>query len=263
MVFLLLLLAVTAMSLNVKSGMQVKMAANQSDDTQVYFDQLAVIEESVWQLAKDPFWRPTQPSTSYHSNQYNRTVTNSAISSYTDAVVISVRAPNASRPVNTSFRYNIQTPFLARKPRHVSSDSAGNIYFADMDNHRVWKIDVLGVPSLVAGNGASGFSGDGGPATDAKLNSPQGVCADASGIYIADTGNNRIRKVTGTTITTIAGTGTAGYDGEGSAISKQLNQPQGIFADAAGNLYIADTGNKMITEYVQRHLWADVKQGLK
>jgi trimeric autotransporter adhesin len=245
MLFLLLLLAVTAMSLNVKSGMQVKMAVNQSDDAQTSFDQLAVIEESVWQLARDPFWRPTQPSTSYP--QYNRTVTNSAISSYTDAVIISVRAPNASRPLNTSFRYNIKTPFLVRKPRQVSSDSAGNIYFADMDNHSVLKIDGSGVPSLVAGNGASGFSGDNGPATEAKLNSPQGVCAYGSSIYIADTGNNLIRKVTGTTITTIAGTGTAGYGGDGgAATAAMLSSSRKVAVDTAGNLYIADTGNNRI-----------------
>jgi len=247
--FLLLLVAVTAMSLNVKSGMQVKVAANQSDDAQTYFDQLAVIEESIWQLARDPFWRPSQPSTFYHSKQYNRTVTNSAISSYTDAVITSVRAPNASRTVNTSFRYNIKTPFLVRKPRQVSSDSAGNIYFADMDNHSVWKIDVLGVPSLLAGNGRSGFSGDNGPATEAQLNSPQGVCTYGSSIYIADTGNHRIRKVTiaGTISTVINTAGTEGSSGDGGdATAAALKTPQGVFVDGAGNIYIADTGNHRI-----------------
>jgi len=246
MLFLLLLVAVTAMSLNVKSGMQAKMAANQTTDAQTYFDQLAVIEESVWQLARDPFWRPAQPSTSYP--QYNRTVTNSAISSYTDAVIISVRAPNASRPLNTSFRYNIKTPFLVRKPRQVSSDSAGNIYFADMDNHSVLKIDGSGVPSLVAGNGASGFTGDNGSATEARLNSPQGVCTYGSSIYIADTGNNLIRKVTAGIITTFAGGGNppSGVGDGGIATSAKLNSPRKVAVDTAGNLYIADTGNHRI-----------------
>ena len=223
MLFLLLLVAVTAMSLNVKSGMQVKMAANQTTDAQTYFDQLAVIEESVWQLAKDPFWRTTQPFTSYP--QYTRTVTNSAISSYTDAVIISIGAPNASRPLNKSFRYNIDTPFLIRTPRQVCVDSAGNIFFADAVNHSIWKIDAFtGAILRVAGTGMSGPGGDGELATEAQLNNPRGVSADGMGnLYIADTNNNRIRKVAAGFISTVAGNGTAGYAGDdGPATQAQL-----------------------------------------
>jgi sugar lactone lactonase YvrE len=264
MLSLLLLLAVTAMSLNVKSGMQTKMAANQSDDTQVYFDQLAAIEQSVWKLTGDPSWRvplPAGENYTYHDRTYIRTVANSAIFSpndYRDVVTISVRTPTAPTSgnkflVNKSFRYNIDTPFLIRTPRQVCLDSAGNIFFADSVNHSIWKIDALTSAIIrVAGTGKSGFSGDGGQATQARLNSPHGVWADSLGnVYIADTNNNRIRRVTGGIISTVAGNGTTGtplvVNGDGGqATAAQINGPRGVSADASGNIYIADTGNHRI-----------------
>ena len=177
---LLLLLAVTAMSLNFKSGMQAKMAANRTVDAQTYLDQLAVIEQSLWKLTGDLSWRvPAGENYAYHGRTYSRkvfgpnTVTYPALAAYADAVIISVQAPNATGTVNKSFRYHIDTPFLIRKPRQVHIDSAGNIFFADYDNHAVWKIDaVTGAIVRVAGRGTSGFSGDGGPATEAELNNP-------------------------------------------------------------------------------------------
>ena len=203
---LLLLLAVTAMSLNFRSGMQARMAANRSVDVQTYLDQLAVIEQSLWKLTEDPSWRvPAGESYDYHGRTYSRrvfgpdTVTYPALAAYADAMIISVGAPAATRTVNKSFRYNIDTPFLIRKPWQVCIDSAGNIFFADYDNHSIWEINAMtGVILRVAGTGMSGFSGDGGPAAQAQINSPRGVVVDALGnIYIADTGNNCIRKVTG------------------------------------------------------------------
>ena len=258
MLFLLLLVAVTAMSLNVKSGMQVKMAANQSADAQTYFDQLAVIEASLWKLGGDPTWRvPAGENYPYQGRTYIRTVANSAISSptdYRDVVTISVRtltAPTSGNKflVNKSFRYNIDTPFLVRTPRQVCVDSAGSIFFADTSNHSIWKIDAFtGAILRVAGTGMSGFSGDGGPATEAQLNNPRGVWADGMGnLYIADTNNNRIRKVAAGFISTVAGNGTAGYAGDGgAATSTRINNPQGVSVDASGNIYIADTGNNRI-----------------
>jgi NHL repeat-containing protein len=103
--------------------------------------------------------------------------------------------------------------------------------------------------TTVAGTGMAGFSGDGGPATSAQLRTPLGLALDAAGnLYIAEQLNHRVRRVSpGGTITTVAGTGTAGISGDGGpAIAAQLNQPLGVALDAGGNLYIADFGNSRI-----------------
>lgn len=132
-------------------------------------------------------------------------------------------------------------------PSAVALDSAGNLYIADSYNNRIRKISG-GIITTVAGNGSVGFSGDGGPATSATLNEPGGVAVDAAGnLYLADTFNNRIRKVFGGIITTIAGNGTAAFSGDGGlAISGTLNQPFDVTVDLAGNLYIADYANSRI-----------------
>lgn len=130
-------------------------------------------------------------------------------------------------------------------------DSAGNSYIADTANNVVRKISAAtGTITTVAGNGTAGFSGDGGSATSAELNLPQGVAVDSAGnLYIADGNNQRIRFVSAATgaITTIAGNGTGGFSGDnGSATSAELSGPIGIAVDSAGNLYIADTGNQRV-----------------
>ncbi len=105
----------------------------------------------------------------------------------------------------------------------------------------------------VAGTGTSGFSGDNGPATSAQLWNPAGVAIDGSGnLYIGDSANNRVRKVAGGNITTVAGTGTAGYTGDsGAATSAELNTPCGVGFDTSGNFYIADKISSVIRK-VQR-----------
>ena len=140
---------------------------------------------------------------------------------------------------------------MLNQPEGVAVDASGNLYIADTDNNRIRKISPNGIITTVAGTGIAGFSGDGGPASQAQLNHPEGVAVDASGnLYIADTGNNRIRKISPDgIITTVAGNGIAGFSGDnGPASQAQLNQPEGVAVDASGNLYIADTDNDRIRE---------------
>jgi sugar lactone lactonase YvrE len=134
-------------------------------------------------------------------------------------------------------------------PFNVAPDSEGNLFIADTSNNRIRKVTAAGVINTVAGTGAPAFGGDGGPATSAQLWLPGGIAVDAAGnLFIADTFNNRIRKVTAAgVISSIAGTGTAGFGGDGGpATSAQLNEPHGIAVDPAGNLFIADSGNNRI-----------------
>jgi sugar lactone lactonase YvrE len=131
-------------------------------------------------------------------------------------------------------------------PQGVAVDSAGTLYIADFNNYRVRKVSN-GIITTVAGNGVWGFSGDNGPATSAQLSGPWGIAVDSAGnLYVADTMNNRIRKVSGGVITTVAGGGSSGLGDNGPATSAQLYSPEGIAVDAAGNVYIADVGTNRI-----------------
>jgi uncharacterized protein (TIGR03437 family) len=127
-------------------------------------------------------------------------------------------------------------------PGGVSADNAGNVFFSS--RNAVFKIDPKGVLHRIAGNSRSGFSGDGGPALDAQLSYPNGLAFDKAGnLYIADTGNNRVRRIsTDGLITTVAGLGTPGTDpaDSGPATGARLSAPFGVAFDAAGNLYIGD-----------------------
>jgi sugar lactone lactonase YvrE len=136
-------------------------------------------------------------------------------------------------------------------PWAVAVDAAGNIYFTDTDNQRIRKVAVsTGIITTVAGTGTPGYSGDGGPATSAELNSPFGIAVDAAGnIYIADYFNNRVRKVTASTgdISTFAGNGTQGFSGDGAtATSAEMHYPTSVAVDTVGNIYIADDVNDRI-----------------
>jgi hypothetical protein len=132
-------------------------------------------------------------------------------------------------------------------------DASGNIYIADTGNNRIRKFTVGGNISTAAGTGTAGYTGDRGAATSARINSPQGVSVDASGnIYIADTGNNVLRLVNFDTgiISTMAGTGTSGYNGDSQpAVTATLNSPAGValgLQKGGGRIYIGDTGNDRV-----------------
>jgi len=143
-------------------------------------------------------------------------------------------------------------------PDGVAVDASGNLFIADQDNNRVRKVSASGIITTIAGNGPScsnpfcgGYSGDGGPATSAQLNTPSGVAVDASGnLFLADLGNSRIRKVSASgTITTVAGNGIQGFSGDGGpAASASLNHAFGVTVDGSGNLFVVDTGNGRIRE---------------
>jgi hypothetical protein len=113
----------------------------------------------------------------------------------------------------------------------------------------VRKVNSSGYISTIAGNGTSGYSGDGGPATNASLNSPFGVALNSVGdVYISDKGNNVIRKIdTSGHISTVAGNGTSGYSGDGGpATNATMQSPKGINFDSFGNMFLADAGNNVI-----------------
>jgi NHL repeat len=137
----------------------------------------------------------------------------------------------------------------------LALDTAGNLYIADPSNECVRKLTTTAQITTVAGNceqGAdgAGYAGDGGPATNAKLTGPSGIAVDAAGnLYIADTGNQRVRRVAANTgiIATIAGTGTPAFGGDGAAaLNAQLNAPRAVAIDRAGNVFIADTLNHRV-----------------
>jgi uncharacterized protein (TIGR03437 family) len=141
------------------------------------------------------------------------------------------------------------TDALLNGPAAVAIGPDGLLYIADQNNHRIRRVSRDGIISTVAGNGERGFSGDGGPATNASLAFPRGIRFDAAGnFYIADRGNLRIRKIAPTgIITTVAGGAPSGPPGDGGpAIGAYLDNPQDVAVDAAGNVYIADSGNDRI-----------------
>jgi len=129
------------------------------------------------------------------------------------------------------------------QPFNLTYDATGNLFFTEVGSCVVRKIDTADIISTVAGNGTCGYGGDGGPATSAMLNLPRGVAVDANGnVYIGDTANHRVRKVSGGVITTFAGTGGGGFSGDGGlATAAAIGNPVGLLVHN-GLLYIANAG---------------------
>lgn len=135
----------------------------------------------------------------------------------------------------------------------IVRDAAGNLYIADTSNHRIRKVDQAGEITTVAGTGTPGFSGDGGPATEAQLDSPVGVAVGRAGtllagaVLFADFGNHRIRAITDGVITTVAGNGVVGFGGDGGqATAAELGQPRRIGLDQGGSLFVTQwTGHRV------------------
>jgi len=138
-------------------------------------------------------------------------------------------------------------------PTGVAVDALGNLFIVDYYNNRIREMNTNGVITTVAGNGTAGYSGDGGAATNARLNAPAGVAVDTfDDLFIVDASNNRVREVTANgVITTVTGIGTAGFSGDGgAAINARLNGPNGVALDAFGDLFIADASNNRVREVV-------------
>jgi sugar lactone lactonase YvrE len=134
-------------------------------------------------------------------------------------------------------------------PLQAATDPKGNLYVVDQAGNRVRRVDPRGVITTFAGTGMPGYSGDDGKATEAKLAAPRGVAADSEGnVYIADTANNRVRKVDPKgIISTLAGTGSAGWNGDGrDASAANLFFPRGLAVDRQGRVYIADFLNSRV-----------------
>jgi hypothetical protein len=134
-------------------------------------------------------------------------------------------------------------------PSGLALDAVGDVYIADSADTVVRKVDTSGIITTFAGNGRFGYSGDGGPATQAELADPTGLGVDQAGdVYIADTFNNRLREVSaGGTVSTVAGAGTYGFSGDGGpATSAELARPTGAVAVDATAVYFSDTGNERV-----------------
>lgn len=182
-------------------------------------------------------------------NLYIADSVNSVIRKVNPSGIITTVAGNGTPP-GFSGDGGAATSAELNQPYDVTADAAGDLYIADTYNYRVRRVDATtGVITTVAGNGTQGNTGDGGQATAAELGGPIGLAMDSAGnLYIADHVSSVVRKVTAAgIISTVAGTGTAGYNGDDvPATSAELNQPSGIVLDSAGDLYIADTFNNRI-----------------
>jgi trimeric autotransporter adhesin len=199
---------------------------------------------------------PTDVTTDSGGDLFIADYGNSRIRQVAQGKIQTVVGSNATSVI---FNEAPATTIRLNGPTGLAVDSSGDIFIAEgsigtgsglaLGDYKIWKINSVGIVTTAAGNGIENYSGDGGAATAAQLNAPANMVLDAVGnLYIADSANNRIRRVSpGGVIVTVAGTGVAGYSGDsGPATSAMLNSPEGLAADADGNIYIADTKNNRI-----------------
>jgi sugar lactone lactonase YvrE len=264
---LLMLLTSSATTALIGSGLQSRISSNLQRGLQATYLAEAGIQQAMYQLGRNIEWRTGIAETPLGHGTYSVTV-NQPLPTADISLIATGKAAGAERTITVTLRQVLNivagtgvagysgdggpaTVAQLQVPTSVFGDSAGNLFVADWDNHRIRKIEAItGTISTVAGTGTAGYSGDGGAATAAMLHRPTGVCVDSAGnLFIADQDNHRVRKVTAATgtIATVAGTGVAGYSGDGgAATAARLNKPTGVFVDASNNLFIADHDNHRI-----------------
>ena len=186
-------------------------------------------------------------------NVYIADTANAAIRKVTTDGLINTVAGNQS--IGSTGDGAVATKAALLTPISLAVDRSGNIFILENGDGKIRKVDSSGNINTIAGTGAAGFSGDGADPAKATMNYPTGVAIDGAGnLYIADTLNQRVRKVAGRSITTIAGNGLMSYSGDGGpATAAQMNDPEGVAVDTAGNLYIADTGNNVVRKVSEWH----------
>ena len=260
MVLIMLILAVTAITLSRRSGLRMHISGNRVDSAQATKGLIAAREKGFWQLTRDPFWWQSANAGTPYAYQgvtYTRSAGQSDMAGFEDAVQLTLNQKNSGRTRSFFYRYNLEDQLEAAKPTRMCVDSSGNIYYTDPDRHAVYRIDGTTLDrTLFAGNGTAGYSGDSGPALSATLHSPRGIAYNGSNhlLYIADTQNHVIRQVElqaiPPNITTLAGNGTAGYSGDGGpAADAQLDSPYGVaYNDSGKYVYITDTLNHRIRQ---------------
>jgi streptogramin lyase len=242
MVIMLLVISLTAMTMNRRAGMGSRMSANHVYAIKTTFGQESATQYALWRLKNNPDWRTAAGGDPFVFNgeTYTLKVLNSTVAGYEDVIRISGVLLGGTKATVVGVRIT-QPPSLT------------GVYFCDTDNACVREIDpATGIIRTLAGQGGTvGYAGDGGPADEALISKALGVTGDLAGnIFIADTGNNCIRRVDPAgIITTIAGSGSGvgGTSGDnGPAVDAEFNSPMAIVIDGNGNLFIADRSNSAI-----------------